>query len=200
MSVETGEDEDEKDKVEEETPTKILVAAGVCSFVIGALAAYASMNLGTGPMAVAFVLAVAGSGYYLSQMEFPEDVVGSASYVAGTLLVVAPTTLYVSNVVVGGQKVTMFPGVNTSITGIFVAGETGDGSGLTEIDSVSEMLFGQGGPSLDTVTQGSIDAVMPLVAWTVVFMLAALTLFAVGVVLRNRSDRQRRLRGESERD
>jgi len=201
MSVETPEDGDrnEDDEEEDETPTKILLASGVCSFVIGALAAYAAMNIGTAAVAVAFVVGVAGSGYYLSQMEFPEEVVGSASYVAGSILVAAPSTLYLSNVAFRGQEVTMFPGVNSSVTGMFGGGET-DGGGLAEIDSVAEMLFGQGGPSLETVTQGSIEGVVPLVAWTVVFMMAALVLFALGIVLRNRGDRQRRWKNQRERN
>jgi hypothetical protein len=200
MSVETPEDEGRNDDDEEdETPTKVLLASGVCSFVIGALAAYAFMNIGTAAMAVAFVVGVAGSGYYLSQMEFPEEVVGSASYVAGSVLVAAPSTLYLSNVVFGGQEVTMFPGVNGSVTGIFVEGDT-DGGGLAEIDSVGEMLFGQGGPDLETVTQGTIEGFVPLVTWTVVYMMAALVLFALGVVLRNRGDRLRRRRYQGERD
>lgn len=201
MSVETPEDEgrNEDDEEEDETPTKVLLASGVCSFAIGALAAYALMNIGTTAMAVAFVVGVAGSGYYLSQMEFPEEVVGSASYVAGSILVVAPSTLYLSNVFLRGQEVTMFPGVNGSVTGIFGEGNT-DGGGLAEIDSVGEMLFGQGGPNLETVTQGTIEGAVPLVAWTVVFMMAALVLFALGVVLRNRGDRQRRQKYQRERD
>lgn len=201
MSVETSEGEGEDGREDDETPTPVVLTAAVCSFAIGVLAAYACMNLGTYAMAAAFVVAVAGSGYYLSQAQFPEEVVGSASYVAGTLLVVAPSVLYLSNVVVGGQDVTMFPGVNGSVTGIFGAGGTeGEGGGLTEIDSVGEMLFGQGGPSLGTLRQGSIEAVLPLVAWTVVFMLAALVLFAVGVVMRNRGDRQRRWKEQRDRD
>lgn len=198
MSVETPEDEGRNEDDEEgETPTKVLLASGICSFVIGALSAYAVMNIGTAAMAVAFVVAVAGSGYYLSQMEFPEEVVGSASYVAGSILVAAPSTLYLSNVVFRGQEVTMFPGVNGSVTGIFVEGET-DGGGLAEIDSVAEMLFGQGGPSLETVTQGTIEGAAPLVTWTVVFMMAALVLFALGVVMRNRGDRRRRQKEQRE--
>ena len=197
MSVETG-DEESKDESEDETPKSVLMTAAVCSFVIGALAAYTTMNIGTAVMATAFVIAVAVSGYYLSGKNLPIEVVGLASYVAGGILVVAPSVLYLSDILVGGKEISMFPGVDSSIDGIF-GGETGEG-GIAEIDSFWEMMFGPEGPQLETVLSGDIDALMPLVAWTVVFMIAALVLFAVGAVLRNRANKEKQLAAQRERE
>ena len=184
MSVETD-SENRRDDTDDGTPNPVLVTAGVCALIIGALAAYATMNLGIYGMAIAFVVAVAPSVYYLSQKQVPAEVVGSASYVAGVVLVLAPSVLYLSNIVTGTtEEVLLFP-------------ET---VALEEIDSVVEMLFGEGGPSTETVIQGSIEAVVPLVAWTVVFMMVALVLFAVGMFLSNRGSRQRRWKEQRERD
>lgn len=196
MSVETDEDEVTSEE-SDETPNSVLVTAAVCSFVIGALAAYTTMNLGTPVMAVSFVLSVAVSGYYLAEKELPMEVVGLTSYAAGGILVVAPSVLYLSDVLVGGKEIGMFPGVDGSLGGVF--GEETGGSGLAEIDSFWEMMFGPDGPQLETVLSGDIEALMPLVAWTVVFMIAALILFAVGAVLRNRADKEKRMREQRER-
>ena len=198
MSVET-EDEDEvtREDTDDETPNSVLATAAVCSFVIGALAAYTTMNLGTLAMAVSFVIAVAASGYYLAEKELPMEVVGLGSYVAGGILVVAPSVLYLSDILVGGKEISMFPGIEGSLGGIF-GGETGE-SGVAEIDSFWEMMFGPEGPQPETVLSGDIDALMPLVAWTVVFMIVSLILFAVGAVLRSRADKERRAKEQRER-
>ncbi len=169
---------------EEGVSNSVLVAAGVCSLVVGALAAYAFMNLGTVVSAVAFVLAVAGTVYYLSRKEFVGDIVGSSSYVAGGLLVLAPSILYLSNVFVGGQEILLFP----------------EEVELEEIDSVGEMLFGAGGPDVNAALSGEITAVMPLVAWTVAYMLVALVLFVAGALLRSRASKERRWKEQRERD
>lgn len=196
MSVET-EDEDEITEEDDETPKSVLITAAVSSFVIGTLAAYTTMNLGTTVMAASFVLAVAASGYYLAEKELPMEVVGLASYVSGAILVVAPSVLYLSDLAVGGKGIRMFPGVEGSLGGIF-GGETGE-NGVAEIDSFWEMMFGPDGPQLETVLSGDIEALMPLVAWTVVFMIAALVLFAVGAVLRSRASKERRWEAQRER-
>lgn len=199
MSVETdAEEEVTKDESEDETPNSVLLAAGVCSFVIGALAAYTTMNLGTTVMAVSFVLSVIVSGYYLSDKEIPMEVVGVASYVTAGILVVAPSVLYLSDVLVGGKQISMFPGIDGSVGGIF-GGTDGEG-GIAEIDSFWEMMFGPDGPEFETVLTGDIEALMSLVAWTVIFMIAALVLFAVGAVLRNRAEEELRWERQRERD
>jgi len=196
MSIETDEDEVTRDE-SDETPNSVLVTAAVCSFVIGALAAYTTMNLGTPVMAASFIIAVATSGYYLAEKELPMEIVGLTSYAAGGILVVAPSVLYLSDIIVGGKEISMFPGVDGTLGGVF-GGETGEG-GVAEIDSFWEMMFGPDGPQTETVLSGEIDALMPLVAWTVVFMIASLVLFAVGAVLRNRAEKERREREQRER-
>jgi len=185
MSVETSEEEGEWDEEEEGSNTSVLVASAVSSFVIGLLSGYALMNLGTVGVAGGFLIGVAASGYYLLRKGVPAEVVGSASYVAGAVLVLAPSVLYLSNLVTGG------------VDEVLLFSET---IALEEVDSVWEMLFGEGGPSTETVIQGSIDAVVPLVAWTVVFMMIALVLFAVGMLLSNRGSRQRRWKEQREGD
>mgnify|MGYP000615538908 CR=1 FL=1 len=194
MSVET---ETQEPSQPDEPPTNtVVLTAGVCSFFIGALVAYATMNLGTYATAGSFVVAVALSARYLSRKQFITDIVGSASYIAGAVLVIAPSVLYLSNVAVHGNEVSMFPGVS-GFGGIF--GEDSEG-GLAEVDSVGEMLFGQGGPGLDTVTQGSIEGIVPLVSWTVVFMMVSLVLFVAGMFLKNRGSRKGRWKEQRERD
>ncbi|MDZ7688153.1 MAG: hypothetical protein U5J64_05400 [Halobacteriales archaeon] len=185
MSVETAEDDGETAEDDEEgVPNSVLVTSAVCAFVTGVLSGYMLVNLGTLAVAVGFLVGATVSGYYLSQKTYPSEVVGSASYVAGGLLVIAPSVLYLSNVAVGGHEVLLFP----------------EGVELAEVGSVSEMLFGADGPDLNSALRGDITAIMPLVAWTFVYMLVALVLFVVGVFLRNRGERQRRWKAQRERD
>jgi hypothetical protein len=185
MSVETESEKERKSDADDPTPNSVILTAGVCSLLIGALVAYATMNLGIYGMAGAFVVSVAASVYYLSQKDLPIEVAGSASYAAGGVLLLAPSVLYFSNLLTGRVgEVLLFP----------------EDVELEEIESVSEMLFGADGPRLKTAIEGDVGAVVPLVAWTVAFMLVALVLFVVGAVLSNRGSKRRRWKEARERD
>lgn len=177
ISVQTVESEDgnenEKREDEERTPA-VLATAAVCAVVVGAIAAYAASNLNTVAMAGAFVLAASGSGYYLSQKEPPAAVAGAASYISAVVLVFTPFALYLPDIVIRDEEVRLFA-QDVEASDVTIGGDA---------------LFEAGGFGAGSVAQGNVDGVIQLIAWFVIFSVAAVLLLVVGKVLKTAAEKQ----------
>jgi CDP-diglyceride synthetase len=95
---------------------KMAITAGVLGLVIGGFAAWATANLGIAP--IAFVVGLAGGGYFLYQKNMPSEAIGSGLYVTALLMVVTPLLFYLPVVVGGG-------GNGAEEAGAFIGGVLG---------------------------------------------------------------------------
>lgn len=99
----------------------MVVTAGMMALIIGGFAAWATANLGIAT--IAFLVAAAGSSYYLYQKPMPSAAIGSGLYITALLMLLTPILFYLPKIVGGGEggaeEAGMFIG---SVLGILIWG------------------------------------------------------------------------------
>lgn len=73
------------------------LTAGVMGLIIGGLAAWATLNLGIA--SIAFIIAAAGSAYYLYQKQIPSEAIGSGLWISALVMLVLPIAFYLPAIV-----------------------------------------------------------------------------------------------------
>lgn len=98
------------------------LTAGVMALIIGGLAAWATLNLGIA--SIAFIVAAAGSGYYLYQKQIPSEAIGSGLWISALVMLVLPIAFYLP-AIVGTEGAESAEAAGTfigSIAGLFIWG------------------------------------------------------------------------------
>lgn len=97
------------------------ITAGVLALIIGSLAAWATLNLGIA--SIAFIVAAAGSGYYLYQKRIPSEAIGSGLWISALLMLVLPIAFYLPAIVgTEGESAEAAGTFIGSIAGLFIWG------------------------------------------------------------------------------
>lgn len=73
------------------------LTASMMALIIGGLIAWATSNLGIS--SIAFIIATAGSGYYLYQKQIPSEAIGSGLWISALAMLVLPIAFYLPAIV-----------------------------------------------------------------------------------------------------
>ncbi|HET7325508.1 MAG TPA: hypothetical protein VFJ06_14365 [Halococcus sp.] len=75
---------------------KMALTAGVMGLIIGAFAAWATLNLGIA--SVAFLVGLVGGGYYLYRKPIPSAAIGSGLYITALVMILTPLLFYIPSI------------------------------------------------------------------------------------------------------